>query len=155
METYSIAGEWRGHYDYDEISGHGADFTVHFSDIEGRLTGTVLDNSPAGKATLTGTFSFPQIQFEKVYLEASEAVIVNEEKKFVPFKILGIELPIRRQILTKTMYKEVFGLPITYDGSMSDDGMILNGVWSFKNQTGPATTGKWSANRMNKQANEI
>ncbi|MFA6208038.1 MAG: hypothetical protein WCT03_27315 [Candidatus Obscuribacterales bacterium] len=154
METHSIAGEWRGHYDYDEISGHGADFTVHFSDIEGRLAGTVLDNSPAGKATITGTFSFPQIQFEKVYLEASEAVIVNEEKNSVPFKIFGIELPIRRQILTKTMYKGVFGLPIRYEGSMSDDGMILNGIWSLTNHNGLATTGKWSANRMNKQENE-
>lgn len=155
MDTYRIAGEWRGHYEYDMMPSHGADFTVSFSETAGCLKGTVLDDNSAGEATLAGSFSFPYVQFEKVYLKASEAKQVSEEKKLVPVKIFGIELPLRRQIVTTTAMREIFGNPIKYEGSMSDDGKTLNGIWTVTSESGAASTGNWSASRLIKEEKEI
>jgi hypothetical protein len=155
LDTYSIAGKWHGHYEYDMMPNHGANFTICFSEIAGCLEGTVLDDNSAGEATLAGSFSFPYVRFEKVYLKASEAKQVSEEKKLVPIKVFGIELPIGRPTVTTTTIREIFGNPIKYEGSMSDDGKTLNGIWTVTSESGAASTGNWSATRLIKEEKEI
>jgi hypothetical protein len=144
MTSHSIAGEWHGRYGYDGIPNKGSDFVAFFSEISGSLGGTIVDDGSTGKASVTGSFSFPSLQFVKAYVKVTESTRV--EKKFNPkFKMFGIGLG----TMTTTTIKETNANPVYYDGTMSDDGRTLGGKWAIKNEKGMAiASGTWTANKL-------
>ncbi len=144
MAVNTIAGEWHGRYYYDGFPKLGGDFTAFFSETAGSLHGTIVDDGGAGKATLTGSFSFPSVQFTKVYLKSSKAKYVEERKTIVPkFGMFGGN----QTITSKATTTETFGNPVEYEGLMSEDGKTLNGKWKLTSEKG-VTAGSWTANRL-------
>lgn len=71
MPNHRIAGEWRGHYQYRHAPDEGSPFSAFFSQTAGAIKGTILDDFMLGKATFTGTFSYPSVQFTKVYVNSA------------------------------------------------------------------------------------
>jgi len=67
MATKSIAGEWRGHYRYRECPDQGSGFSAFITETAGRIEGTIIDDFKPTNASFTGSFSFPSVQFTKVY----------------------------------------------------------------------------------------
>jgi hypothetical protein len=74
MEAHSIAGEWRGHYQYRKLPDHGCSFSAFFSESSGQIDGTIVDDFAPGEARLEGSFAFPSLQFTKVYLNTIYSV---------------------------------------------------------------------------------
>ncbi len=144
MAVNSIAGEWHGRYYYDASSRLSGDFTAFFSENSGSLQGTIVDESRAGKASLSGSFSFPSVQFTKVYLKPSENKRVEKRQTLVP----KVGLFGRDQIITTTITTtETFGTPVEYEGLMTEDGKTLNGKWKLTSEKG-VMTGTWTANKL-------
>jgi hypothetical protein len=144
MTSHSIAGEWHGRFMYDGFPNIGGGFAAFFSETSGCLEGTIVDDGSSGKASVTGSFSFPSVQFVKAYAKASESKSVK--KKFIPkFKMFGFGFG---TMLTTTT-TESFGKPVQYEGTMSEDGRTLSGKWAIKNEDGVTTTsGTWTANKL-------
>lgn len=67
MESHQVDGKWRGHYTYASNPDAGSSFDALFEDDESILSGDILDDEALGRATLAGTFSFPEIRFTKTY----------------------------------------------------------------------------------------
>jgi hypothetical protein len=157
MADQSIAGEWRGRYRYDMSPDMGADFSIWFTETADGLEGTVAENSSAGNASLKGSFSFPIVQFTKLYLKPSVSEKVKKEKTFEPkhkFKFFNFQIGIGKENVTTTTTKEHFGDPVEYEGKMSDDGRTLEGIWTLKSQSGAASSGTWTATRAETASNE-
>lgn len=151
MADHSIAGEWLGHYRYDKFPAHGGGgFTAFFSETSGAIHGTIVDDGGAGKATLTGTFSFPDIQFIKLYVKQTQNKSVKKEKIVKPkfqigFAKFGIKVSEEQTLTTTTT--ETFGNPVEYKGTMSEDGKSLSGTWKIQDDKN-STSGTWTANRL-------
>lgn len=63
---HSIQGSWKGSYYHDgEGAPHG--FEAVFVECTGKIDGNILDHGELGEAMAIGTFSFPCINFTKVY----------------------------------------------------------------------------------------
>lgn len=68
MTDHSIAGTWKGHYSYRDDPEDGSGFeAVFYEDSNGALEGHVLDDEEFGQATISGVFSYPRVNFTKVY----------------------------------------------------------------------------------------
>lgn len=68
--NHSIAGSWMGQYFYlGEQTGSA--FEVVFVEIGSRVEGSVLDNCNLGEAMVSGTFTYPNLQFIKTYISTS------------------------------------------------------------------------------------
>lgn len=150
MTEHGIAGEWLGHYRYDKLPTHGGAFTAFFSETSGALHGTIVDDGSSGKATLTGTFSFPDVRFTKIYVRTSESKSVKKEKIFTPkfqigFGKFGIGIG-QEQIMTTTT-TETFGNPVEYEGTMSQDGRSMSGTWKIQDKNS-VSSGTWSASKL-------
>ncbi|MFA7335753.1 MAG: hypothetical protein WC028_03130 [Candidatus Obscuribacterales bacterium] len=69
--NHSIAGSWMGQYFYLGEQD-GSAFEVVFVEIgsgfEKRVEGSVLDNCNLGEAMVTGSFTYPSLQFIKTYI---------------------------------------------------------------------------------------
>lgn len=69
--NHSIAGSWMGQYFYLGQQ-NGSAFEVVFVEIgsgfEKRIEGSVLDNCNLGEAMVSGTFTYPSLQFTKTYI---------------------------------------------------------------------------------------
>ncbi len=137
MPMHNIAGEWRGHYQYRRHPDSGCAFSAFFSENAGTLTGTIVDDSFPGKASLTGSFSFPAIQFTKFYAKQGSQ-IEN----------------IKKQGNTTVYTIAKFGNPVEYTGSMTEDGKSMSGTWSITSESGVSTTGTWVAHKFEEEAKE-
>jgi hypothetical protein len=115
----------RGHPDW------GDSFTAFISETEGRLEGTVIDDDGPGPASLSGSYAFPSLAFTKVY---SRGGAVKHEEKTVKGKKF-------------TIYG-VYGPPVEYEGSMSEDGKRMEGTWVINGERGLAGRGSWTAYRV-------
>ncbi len=65
--NHSIAGSWMGQYYYLGQQS-GSAFEVVFVEIGSRVEGSVLDNCKLGEALVSGTFTYPNLQFIKTYI---------------------------------------------------------------------------------------
>jgi hypothetical protein len=65
--NHSIAGSWMGQYFYLGQQS-GSAFEVVFVEIGSRVEGSVLDNCKLGEALVSGTFTYPSLQFIKYTL---------------------------------------------------------------------------------------
>jgi hypothetical protein len=68
MASYNIDGNWRGHYSYAANPDAGSAFDASFTQDDDGLSGEIVDDMGLGTAVVTGTFSFPSVQFTKVYV---------------------------------------------------------------------------------------
>jgi hypothetical protein len=108
---------------------HGSSFTAMLSENSGRIQGTIVDDYAPCEALIAGTFSFPFLQFTKVY--ATGEVVRSIEK-------IGNQTVI---------VEEDYAHPVEYEGLMSDDGQTMSGQWSIKLYKG-ACSGSWTAHRL-------
>lgn len=150
MTDRSIAGEWVGRYIYDKLPTHGGGFTAFISENSGAIHGTIVDDGKAGKATLNGTFSFPEVHFCKMYVKPSKNESEKREKIVTPkFQIgigkFGFGIGHEQTRITKTT--ETFGNPVEYHGTMSQDGQHMSGTWKIQSEKNSAS-GTWSASRQ-------
>lgn len=148
MTDHDVAGEWLGHYRYDKLPTHGGGFTAFFSESGGALHGTIVDDGSSGKATLTGTFSFPDIRFTKMYLKQSQNKSTKQER--VPKFTIGFgkfSIGFGGEGTYTTTTSETFGKPVLYEGIMSADGKSMSGIWKIQEDKNP-TTGTWSASKL-------
>ena len=129
MAKHSIAGEWRGHYDYYSMPDKGCGFNAFFSEHSGRIDGTIVDDYSPGKATLTGSFSYPSVLFTKSYTKSE------------PFS----ELEKQGDDIIMTFY--TFLEPIEYEGTMTEDGKTMSGKWLINGKQATAS-GTWTAYRV-------
>ncbi|CAN5404633.1 hypothetical protein BH10CYA1_BH10CYA1_00830 [soil metagenome] len=67
MTSHKIDGKWRGHYTYSANTDLGSSFDADFEDLEGALSGEIVDDEWLGAAVIVGSFSFPDVQFTKQY----------------------------------------------------------------------------------------
>lgn len=67
MTSHKIDGKWRGHYTYSANTDLGSSFDAHFVDLEGALSGEIVDDEWLGAAVIVGSFAFPDVQFTKQY----------------------------------------------------------------------------------------
>lgn len=150
MSTHKIIGEWRGRYEYDGTSTPGGDFTIWFAGDSGQLTGEIVDQSSAGRASLTGTFESPTIKFTKFYLKPTQTKRVDKHQEAVPkhsFSLLNLfKVTVVKEHDVVTETTETFGTPVEYEGIIGDDGQTLTGTWAITAEKG-ATKGTWSAKR--------
>lgn len=125
----SIAGKWRGHYQYRGVPDSGSGFGAFFSETAGRIDGTVEDDFAPGEASVTGSFFFPSVQFTKVYRYPIRDYIVDKQSN---------------QVMMYTAFAD----PIEYEGSMSEDGKTMRGTWTINSASGLPVTGTWTAYRL-------
>ncbi len=150
MTDHSIAGEWLGHYRYDKIPAPGGAFTAFFSETSGALHGTIVDDGSSGKATLTGTFSFPDVRFTKRYVKTSESKSIKKEKVVTPKFQIGFGkfgFGIGQEQTRTTTTTETFGNPVEYEGTMSQDGQSMSGTWKIQTENS-VNSGTWSASKL-------
>jgi hypothetical protein len=135
----------------DIINTFGGDFTLCFSESTGPLEGTIVDDSSAGSASLTGSFSFPSIKFTKVYSKASQAKQEVDKKKITvlgkPITFGKLQIRVDQEKTIKTIATETFGNPVEYEGTMSEDGQMLSGKWKIESKNG-RSAGSWNAHRL-------
>ena len=129
MGKHNIAGEWRGHYDYHGMPDQGCGFNAFFSEHSGRIEGTIVDDYSPGKATFTGSFSYPSVLFTKVYAKPGEFH----------------EMEGQGNKTTMTFYS--FLEPIEYEGTMTEDGKTMSGKWLINGKAATAA-GTWTAYRV-------
>jgi hypothetical protein len=67
--NHSIAGDWLGHYLYDE-GVIGSCFEAIFLESGGYIEGSILDGGQLGEAFVSGTFEYPNLRFTKKYRRA-------------------------------------------------------------------------------------
>lgn len=130
MANHSIAGEWRGFYDYHHRPDTGSGFNAFFTETSGRIEGTIVDDFAPGKATLTGSFVFPSVLFTKIYLKTGHQEVER----------VGDGVSIVRTFLR----------PVEYEGSMSEDGKSMSGKWFISSYDG-VTAGTWTAHRLREE----
>lgn len=150
MSDHSIAGEWIGRYAYDNAPSHGGGFTAFFTETSGTIHGNIVDDGKSGKATVNGTFFFPDVQFTKVYVQPSKSESTKTEKILTPkfqlgFGKFGLGIGHEQTITTKTT--ETFGNPVEYQGTMSQDGKSISGTWKIQDKK-LSNSGTWSASRL-------
>lgn len=128
MASRNIGGEWRGHYAYPGAPDQGSGFAAFFLEKSGRVDGSVIDDFWPGKATVSGSFTFPNLQFTKVYDKQLKAQSSDK----------GVLTP------------EHFLSPVLYEGTMTEDGKTLSGTWTI---AGPDhVMGTWTAHRPEDEA---
>lgn len=132
MTMRTVAGKWRGNYQYNDAPDEGSSFTADFSETSGRLKGTIVDDYAPCEALIGGTFSFPAIQFTKVY--ATGEVVRSLQKKGDQFFVL----------------EEDYANPVEYEGLMSNDGKTMNGTWHISLSRGKRL-GTWTAHRLSEE----
>ncbi len=132
MALHSIVGEWRGHYQYPRFPELSSAFTAFFLEKNGRLDASIIDDCWPGKATGTGTFSYPKISFVKIYVNQSKTMM---EGQFGKSKV---------QIEASTA-------PVHYHGAMSEDGKSMSGTWTISEPS--YATGTWTAYRADAEEN--
>lgn len=150
MTEHNVAGEWLGQYRYDKLPTHGGGFTAFFSESGGSIHGNIVDDGSSGKATVNGTFSFPDIRFTKQYVKASQSKSSKTEKFVTPgFKIgFGkLSFGIGKEQTMTTTTTETFGNPVEYEGTMSQDGKNMSGTWKITGEKS-SSSGTWSASRL-------
>ena len=81
------------------------------------------------KASLKGSFSFPSVQFVKLYLKAGHDAKVDKQ-------------PGKTSVTITT-----WGDPVEYEGSMSEDGKTISGRWMIASKNG-MSSGTWTASRI-------
>ena len=126
--TQSINGKWRGHYSYRKIPDAGSGFEAFFYDSGGPIEGSIQDDAVLGEAVISGTFSFPSVQFTKVYLSAS-----LEYSGIVNGKPIKLSFPLD---------------PVQYEGTMSEDGKTISGAWIINSPQFGVSQGNWTAHRL-------
>jgi len=129
LTTHNIAGKWRGNYQYAHVPDQGSSFTAVFAETSGRIQGTVVDDFAPCEAHVAGSFSFPSLQFTKVY---STGEVVRSIEK------LGDQVIVRL---------EDYAHPVEYEGVMSEDGQTMSGTWSISIARG-IVNGFWTAHRL-------
>lgn len=129
MGKHNIAGEWRGHYDYYSMPDRGCGFNAFFSEHSGRIEGTIVDDYSPGKATLTGSFSYPSVLFTKTYAKSGQYSEVEKQGD--------------QMIMTFYNFLE----PIEYEGTMTEDGKTMSGKWLINGKSATAA-GTWTAYRV-------
>jgi hypothetical protein len=129
MAIHSIAGEWRGHYEYYGAADRGCGFNAFFRENSGRIEGTIVDDFQPGKAQLTGSFMFPSVLFTKVYVNPGEYIEIEEQSN------------------QTFMYFSDSSNPVEYEGAMTEDGKTMSGKWSINSDLG-LTEGTWTAYRI-------
>lgn len=127
-----IRGEWRGHYSYRGVSAPGDGFTASFSESEGRLEGTIIDDNGPGPAEVTGSFSFPSICFTKRYVNIGP---VREVEEIGGKKIVSLA---------------IYDAPVEYEGAISADGKMLRGTWIIYDKY--VSMGSWEAYRIEEES---
>ncbi len=132
MANQKIAGTWRGHYQIPHFPQHDSTFTAFISENGGQIEGAIEDDCQLGEATLTGSFSFPSVQFTKVYLNQGRIdEVVKRGDKMV-------------------IVSSVYGPPIEYQGTMTGDGKEMSGTWTISSENVSAH-GTWTAYRLDEK----
>jgi len=132
MPKQNIAGTWRGHYQVPRLPEHDSTFSAFISENDGHIEGAIEDDCQLGQATFTGTFSFPTVRFTKVYINQGR---IDEVVK------RGNEM---------VVISAVYGPPIEYVGTMSDDGKEMSGTWKISSNSTLAY-GTWNAHRLDEK----
>jgi hypothetical protein len=135
MAKHEIAGEWRGHYDYHNQADEGCGFTVFISESSGNIQGTVVDDYVLGKATFSGIYAHPSVEFTKIYC--------NPRRYSEPGRHAGKNV---RNVRDSHH-------PVQYEGSMSEDGKTMSGKWRIEHEKNSAT-GSWTAYRIEEEEEE-
>jgi hypothetical protein len=149
VERHSISGEWRGRYQHDGAHPRPSEFTAFISETSGSISGTIVDDGAAGKATLTGSFSFPSVEFSKTYVKEGQSKLVEKKTEMVPkgeLNLLFFKIKIAQKKTSTTTITETFRHPVEYEGSMSEDGQTMSGKWKIAIGA-LAQTGTWTASR--------
>lgn len=136
MKIHNVSGEWRGHYTYRDRPDHGSGFNAFITEAAGQISGSVVDDVSLGRASIAGHFSFPKIEFTKVYSNQGEQTEVIQEggKKYL--------------LVTNSRH------PIYYEGTMTEDGKTMNGTWSITSAETPAS-GNWFAHRLEEEETDV
>lgn len=71
MANHGISGTWRGHYSYAKMPDEGSGFDAVLEEEGGFLSGHIHDDFFLGEAVVSGSFSFPTLQFTKTYVQSS------------------------------------------------------------------------------------
>jgi hypothetical protein len=132
MAHQEIAGKWRGHYQVPNFPQHDSAFTAFISENGGHISGAIEDDCQLGEATLIGSFSFPSVRFTKVYLN--------------PGRIDEVVKRGNNMVIVSAIY----GPPIEYQGTMSDDGKEMSGTWTISSDHASAH-GTWTAYRLDEK----
>jgi hypothetical protein len=135
MPNLKIAGTWRGHYQVPALPEHDSTFTAFISEMDGQIEGAIEDDCQLGQATFTGTFSYPAVRFTKIYLgEGRIHDVVRRGNKNV-------------------VVSSIYGPPVEYEGTMSNDGKEMSGTWLI---AGPdyGNRGTWNAHRLEEKVKE-
>jgi len=128
MPNQNIAGTWRGHYQVPRLPELDSAFTAFISENGGNIEGAIEDDCQLGQATFTGTFSFPNVRFTKVYLTQGQIKEVVQRGK------------------ETVIISGVYGPPIDYIGTMSGDGKEMSGTWKISGEI--VAYGTWNAHRL-------
>lgn len=129
MKKHDIAGKWRGNYQYHRRPDDGSSFNATFTGEGARFQGTIVDDYAPCEAFALGSFSFPSVQFTKVY-KTGELVHRMEERN--------------GQVV---LIAEDYANAVEYTGKMDDDGQSMSGTWSIT-LGGGSETGFWTAHRL-------
>jgi hypothetical protein len=72
-----LSGSWYGNYYYASgKTAHG--FEAIFSENNGAVAGNILDLGVGSEASVSGTFSYPLLQFRKTYYKTAKAPVDYE-----------------------------------------------------------------------------
>lgn len=130
MPVRKISGEWRGHYTYKHRPDDGDGFALFIIENSGTIEGKAIDDNGPGPARLSGSFAFPSVVFTKVYEKPGTT---HEVEKVGDKTIVRIGL---------------YGPPVEYEGSMTEDGKTMSGNWVINGDRGLLGIGSWTAYRV-------
>ncbi len=73
----SVSGSWLGNY-YYESTAQAFGFEAVFSEQDGSVEGSILDDGHLGEARVTGTFQDPSLSFVKSYYAGGLEAVTYE-----------------------------------------------------------------------------
>lgn len=75
--NHSLQGSWLGNYYYRSVNQAFA-FEAVFVEFQGKVDGNILDDSNLGEARISGSFTYPNLNFVKKYDRAGLEVVRYE-----------------------------------------------------------------------------
>src|SRR5271167_4205688 len=73
-----LSGCWYGNYYYASAGDKPYGFEAVFIENAGAVSGNILDLGVHGEAGVTGTFTYPEVHFSKVYYKGGRSSVVYE-----------------------------------------------------------------------------
>lgn len=73
----TLTGSWQGRYTY-ENQREECGFEAVFIEQDGAVQGSILDSGRLGEAIVTGSFTYPNLSFQKSYYNSSLKKVVYD-----------------------------------------------------------------------------